>query len=73
VFDRLFKAWCLFNKFLKSGLQENLTLVIAATLSAFAGAYLGSLWLSKVTLSAIQIIVSVMLIILSIGIGLGII
>jgi uncharacterized protein len=61
------------TRFLKSGLQENLTLVIAATLSAFAGAYLGSLWLSKVTLSAIQIIVSVMLIILSIGIGLGII
>jgi uncharacterized protein len=61
------------TRFLKSGLQENLTLVIAATLSAFAGAYLGSLWLSKVTLSSIQIIVTLMLIILSIGIGLGII
>jgi uncharacterized protein len=59
--------------FLKSGLQENVTLVIAATLSAFIGAYLGSRLLKKITLSTIQIFVTVMLIILSIGIGLGLI
>jgi uncharacterized membrane protein YfcA len=61
------------TRFLKSGLQENLTLVIAATLAAFAGAFLGSRLLAKVTLSTIQMIVTVMLIVLSLGIGLGII
>jgi uncharacterized protein len=61
------------TRFLKSGLQENFTLVIAATLSAFTGAYLGSRLLKKITLSTIQIFVTVMLILLSIGIGLGLI
>jgi uncharacterized protein len=61
------------TRFLKSGLQQNLTLVVAATLSAFVGAYLGSRLLKKVTLSNIQIIVTVLLIILSIGIGSGLI
>jgi uncharacterized protein len=60
-------------RFWKSGLRENMTLVVAATLSAFAGAYLGSLLLKKVTLSTIQIIVTALLIVLSIGIGLGLI
>ena len=60
-------------RFLKSGLQENLTLVIAATLSAFIGAYLGSRLLKSVTFSTIQIVVTVMLILLSLGIGTGLI
>ena len=59
--------------FLQSGLQENFTLVITATLSAFVGAYFGSRLLNKVTMSTIQTIVIVMIMILSIGIGLGII
>lgn len=59
--------------FLQSGLQENLNLVIAATLSAFAGAYFGSRLLNKVTMSKIQITVTAMIIVLSVGIGLGII
>jgi uncharacterized protein len=61
------------TRFLKSGLQDNATLVAAATLSAFAGAYFGSKLLAKVTMSTIQMIVTIMLIILSVGIGLGII
>jgi uncharacterized membrane protein YfcA len=61
------------TRFLKSGLQENLPLVIAATLSAFAGAYLGSRLLKSVTFSTIQIIVTVMLIVLSVGIGSGLV
>jgi len=61
------------TRFLKSGLQENFTLVIAATLSAFAGAYLGSRLLHKVTLSTIQLLVTVMLMILSVCLALGII
>ena len=61
------------TRFLKSGLHDYLMLVIAATLSAFTGAYVGSRLLKKVTLSRIQIIVTVLLIILSIGIGSGLI
>ena len=60
-------------RFLKSGLQENLALVAAATLSAFIGAYLGSRLLKNVTFSTIQLIVTIMLIMLSLGIGLGLV
>jgi len=61
------------TRFTKSGLTENLTLVIIATLSAFAGAYIGNKLLKKVTLHFMQILVAVMLIILSIALAAGII
>jgi uncharacterized protein len=61
------------TRFSKSGLQENIALVIAATLSAFIGAYTGNRLLKKVTLKTVQIIVTVMLFILSIALGLGIV
>jgi uncharacterized membrane protein YfcA len=61
------------TRFLESGLQENLTLVVAATLSAFVGAFVGSKLLHKVTFSTIQVMVTVMLLVLSVGIGLGLI
>lgn len=61
------------TRFSKSGLQENLTLIIAATLSAFVGAYLGNVLLKKVTLKVVQNIVTVTLLILSIALGLGIV
>lgn len=61
------------TRFSKSGINENLTFVIAATLSAFAGAYLGNRLLKKVTFKTIQAIVTVMLILLSIALGLGIV
>jgi uncharacterized membrane protein YfcA len=44
-------------------------LVLAATLAAFAGSFLGTRLLKKVTLQALQIVVGVMLI----GIGIGMI
>lgn len=59
--------------FSKSGLHENLTLMIAATLSAFMGAFLGSRLLKKITLKSVQSIVTIMLFILSIVLGLGIV
>lgn len=62
-----------FTRFSESGLQENITLVAAATLSAFAGAFAGSRLLRKVTMASIQIIVTIMLIILSFALGLGLI
>ena len=58
--------------FTTSGLSENKGLVIAATLSAFAGAFLGSQLLKKITLKVVQILVTIMLIILSIALALGI-
>jgi len=61
------------TRFLHTGIIDSVPLVLAATLSAFAGAYLGSKLLTKVTFSTIQILVTVMLIGLSIGIGLGLI
>lgn len=61
------------TRFSKSGLNNNLTLVIAATLSAFIGAYFGNRLLKKVTLNTIQTIVTMMLIVLSIALGLGIV
>lgn len=60
------------TRFSKSGLQNNLTLVIAATLCAFIGAFLGTRLLKKVTLKTVQVIVAGMLFIISIALGLGI-
>lgn len=48
-------------------------LVIAATLAAFTGSFIGRRLLKKVTLHAVQVTVGVMLILLGIGIGAGLI
>jgi uncharacterized protein len=61
------------TRFLHSGLTENIGLVVAATASAFVGAYTGSKLLKKVTLRFIQRLVAVMLIIISIALGAGLI
>jgi uncharacterized membrane protein YfcA len=61
------------TRFLQSGLHENLTLVIAATLSAFVCAFFGNKLLKKITMESLQMIVTIMLIILSIALGLGLV
>lgn len=61
------------TRFTKAGLDENLTLVIAATLSGIAGAFIGNKLLKKVTLKFIQTLVAVMLIIISLALGSGLI
>lgn len=61
------------TRFSASGLQQNLALVIAATASAFIGAYAGNILLKKITLKVVQVIVTAMLIVLSIALGLGIV
>lgn len=61
------------TRFTKSGLYENLTLVLCATLAAIAGAYIGNSLLKKVTLKFIQIFVAIMLIIISLALGMGLI
>lgn len=54
-------------------LQEHGTLLLAATLSAFTGAFLGNRLAQKTTLHAIQIIVAVMLFVIALGLGAGLI
>ena len=61
------------TRFTSSGLTDNLTLVICATLSAIAGAFLGKKLLKKVTLRFLQITVAIMLILISIALGAGLI
>ena len=61
------------TRFTKSGLTDNLTLVICATLAAIAGAYLGNKLLKKVTLRFLQVIIATMLIIISLALGAGLI
>ncbi len=56
-----------------SGLTDNFTLILCATLSAILGAYIGNKLLKKVTLRFIQITVAIMLIFLSIALGSGLI
>ena len=61
------------SRFSRSGLTANLDIVIAATLAAIAGAFLGNKLLKKVTLSFIQRVVAVMLILVSLALGAGLI
>ncbi|GAA4024588.1 sulfite exporter TauE/SafE family protein [Flavobacterium cheonhonense] len=61
------------TQFHKADLTENLPLVICATLSAILGAYLGNRLLKKVTLQFIKTIVALLLILVSIGLGSGLI
>jgi uncharacterized protein len=59
------------SRFTKAGLDENITLVICATLSAITGAYIGNILLKKVTFKFIQTMVAVMLIVISLALGSG--
>jgi uncharacterized membrane protein YfcA len=61
------------TRYTNVGLHQNLTLVIAATISAIAGAFIGNILLKKVTLKFIQKIVAIMLILISLALGSGII
>ncbi|MGY6561878.1 MAG: TSUP family transporter [Luteibaculaceae bacterium] len=54
-----------------SDLVDNANLVLAATLSATAGAYIGNKLLRKITIDFIQTLVAILLIGLSIALGLG--
>jgi uncharacterized membrane protein YfcA len=61
------------SNFSSSGLTNNIALVLIATLSAISGAYLGNILLKKVTLKFIQLTVAILLIVISIGLGSGLI
>ncbi len=55
------------------GNQFNYPLIIAATLSAFAGAFSGNKFLKKITITTLQYVVATMLFIFAVLLGLGII
>ena len=59
------------TRFLNSGLSENITLILCATISAIIGAYYGNRLLKKVTLEFIQKLVAIFLIVISIALGIG--
>ena len=59
------------TRILNLDLKENFPLLICATLSAMTGAFIGNKLLKKVTLKFLQISVATLLIIISIGLGLG--
>lgn len=61
------------SRFASANLQDNLPLLISATLAAMAGALIGSRLLKKITLRFIQLIVALMLILISIALGMGVI
>ena len=61
------------TRFSRSGLSDNVIVVVCATLAAIAGAFIGNKLLKKVTLKFIQTLVAIMLIILSVALGSGLI
>lgn len=61
------------KQIIEIGDQFNYTLIIAATLSAFLGAYIGNKVLKKITIKTLQYIVAAMLFIFAVLLGAGII
>ena len=61
------------TRFSRAGLIDNITLVLCATVAGIAGSFLGNKLLKKITFQSLQVIVAVMLIIISIGLGAGVI
>ncbi len=61
------------SNFVTSGIAQNLTVLIIATLAAIAGAILGNRLLKKVTISTVKYIVAIMLIFISFALGSGLI
>ena len=61
------------NQIFKLGVQLNYTLILIATLSAFAGAFIGNKLLKKITIVSLQYFVACMLLVFSLLLGFGII
>jgi len=60
-----------FSRLSSVNIQDNLTVLISAIASAFAGAYIGSKLLKKITLDFVKWTVTVMVILLALGLGTG--
>lgn len=67
-------GWTFYSaKFANSLSGNSKGLILAASLTAFFGAYLGSLLVQRITMKSIQVLVSVLLFVLGLGIAMGII
>lgn len=69
-FSRLFIYSTRFSSAVHS---DHFPILVTATLSAFLGVWLGNRWMKKVTLEAIQILVSFLLLLIALALGFGII
>jgi uncharacterized membrane protein YfcA len=61
------------SHFSRAGGFENVPLLVAATLSAFLGAFVGSRLMKKVTMRTIQVLVAVMLLAIAFALGVGLV
>ena len=61
------------SRYKEADLHEHLLLIIAATMAAIAGAYIGSKLLKKITLAFIRMLIAVLLVIIAISLGAGLI
>ncbi|MBE9489549.1 MAG: sulfite exporter TauE/SafE family protein [Bacteroidetes bacterium] len=61
------------TRILNSGLDDNITLILCATLSAISGAVIGNKLLKKITLDFIQKLVAILLVLISLALGIGLI
>ncbi|MCK5400837.1 MAG: sulfite exporter TauE/SafE family protein [Flavobacteriaceae bacterium] len=61
------------TRILNSGLDDNITLILCATLSAILGAVIGNKLLKKITLDFIQKLVAILLVLISLALGIGLI
>lgn len=61
------------TRFAQTDLIGNIQLVVIATISAIAGAFIGNKLLKKVTLEFLQVTVAIMLILISMALGAGLI
>ncbi|MCB0305675.1 MAG: sulfite exporter TauE/SafE family protein [Calditrichaeota bacterium] len=61
------------NRFHPANFQESGGLLIAATLAAFAGAFIGRQYMHKITMRGVQILVAVLLFLLALGLIGGVI
>ncbi len=59
--------------FVKEGFTDSLGVTVLSTFAAFSGAYIGSKVLQKITMDAVQVVVSAGLFLLAIAIGVGIV
>ena len=61
-----------FTKYSSMGIEENINLLLAAVLAAFAGALIGKKLLKKITTTFVQITVAAMIMLMAVAIGLGV-
>lgn len=61
------------TRFIDAGLQEQVPLIVSASLSAFAGAFIGNRLLKKITLDFIQRLVAILLILIALALATGLI